>query len=281
MRAAFLFLPMGFLAACSPTPSARIPDAAPAVPQVALPAQAMPSVRETPATEPGEDLRVASADLSGIAFEGVAFDSRRHRLVVADQPGGPGSRFADAGAAAAACGGIAAVNAGFFTPEGEPLGLLVSSGKAAGSWNRASSLGSGIWHEDPAGDSAIQRRGRIGPSEAASMRELLQAGPLLVEHGNAVGGLEAAKTSARTVLLWDGGRRWWIGRTSPCTLAGIAGALSARGPAGWTVRHALNLDGGRSSELWVSGTVPGGPLLRRPVWNRPVRNFLVLKSRGS
>jgi hypothetical protein len=111
------------------------------------------------------------------------------------------------------------------------------------------------------------------------MRELLQAGPLLVENGHAVGGLENTKTSARTLILWDGGQRWWIGRTPPCTLANLAAALAASQPAGWSAQHALNLDGGRSADLWVSDAVSGGPLSRRPPWNRPVRNFLVLRPR--
>ena len=53
-------------------------------------------------------------------------------------------------------------------------------------------------------------------------------------------------------------------------------AVSHGQPAGWPARHALNLDGGRSADLWIAETVPGGPITRRCPWNRPVRNFLVL-----
>lgn len=222
---------------------------------------------------------IARREISGITFEGVAFDSRSHRLVVADQPGGPGSLHADSAAAAKSRGGIAAVNAGFFTPEGAPLGLVASAGKISGAWNAASSLGSGVWHENRAGRSAITRRETLGRGKAAASRELIQAGPLLVENSRAVGGLEATKASARTAIIWDGGSRWWIGCTSPCTLAALAEALDAGEPANWSVRQALNLDGGRSSDLWISETLAGGPILRRPPWNRPVRNFLVLTDR--
>ena len=228
---------------------------------------------ESPAAAPPQ---VTAREISGITFEGIAFDSRDHRLAVADQADGPGSRFADSAAAARALGGIAAVNAGFFTPEGDPLGLVVSSGKISGSWNAASSLGSGVWSEDRSGRSSIARRGTLKRADASAMRELIQAGPLLVENNRAVGGLEATKASVRMVVLWDGGTRWWIGRGSPCTLAALGQALASGAPAGWPVRHALNLDGGRSSDLWISETVSSGPLLRRSPWNRPVRNFLVL-----
>jgi hypothetical protein len=220
---------------------------------------------------------VTKRDCSGITFEGVSFDSRSHRLVVLDQPGGPGSSFADSASAGRSRGALAAVNAGFFTPEGAPLGLVVSSGKRAGSWNGASSLGSGIWHDDGTSP-RITRRESLGATAASSMRQLIQAGPMLVENGRAVSGLNAEKSSIRTLILWDGGTRWWIGRTSFCTLAQAAEA-SRDQPASWPVRHGLNLDGGRSTDLWVSSSVSGGPASWRTPFNKPVRNFLVLVPR--
>ena len=251
-------------------PARPLPETLP-VPQAAavqkIPPVAPPAL-VPPALVPPQ---VVAREISGITFEGVAFDSSEHRLVVADQASGPGSKFADSAAAARAAGGIAAVNAGFFTPEGDPLGLVVAAGKISGSWNTASSLGSGVWFENSSGNTAIARRGVINRAEASAMRELIQAGPLLVENSHAVSGLEATKSSVRTLILWDGGTRWWIGRSSPCTLAALGHALAA-----WPSRHALNLDGGRSSDLWISETVSGGPVLQRSSWNRPVRNFLVL-----
>jgi len=224
---------------------------------------------------PVEAPQVVTGTALGINFEGVTFDARSHRLMVVSQASGPGSTFADAAAACQSVGGLAAVNGGFFTPEGRPLGLVIANGEREGVWNSASSLGGGIWHAN-AGGSAITRRDKLGRSAAAGMRDLLQAGPMLVEHGRAVMGLDEHKASARTIILWDGGNRWWVGRGSPATLAQTAAALAQGQVPGWRVRHALNLDGGRSSELWVSPSVPGGPLTRRPPWNRPVLNYLVL-----
>ena len=262
---------MVFIAACSPLRETPVTPVAKAVTEPAVP-QAAPPVKRVDVGPP----RVHRVTRSGVTFEGVSFDDRSHRLRVVDQDGAPGARFADAAAAAALVDGLAAVNGGFFTPEGGPLGLVIANGKRYGAWNSASSLGSGVWHADAAGNAAISRREALGKTRAAAMQELLQAGPMLVADGRAVGGLDATKSSVRTVILWDGGHRWWIGRTSPCTLARCAELLATAPPAGWTVRQALNLDGGRSSELWVSGNVAGGPLKARPPWNRPVRNFLVL-----
>jgi len=187
--------------------------------------------------------------------------------------------FEDATAAGNSRGALAAVNAGFFTPEGAPLGLVIASGTRTGSWNSSSSLGSGLWLETADGRSSIVRREKLGPSAASSMRELLQAGPMLVENDHAVSGLDANKSSIRTLILWDGGTRWWIGRTNFCSLAQLAAATASSQPAAWPVRHALNLDGGRSSDLWISDRIPGGPLTRRAPWNKPVRNFLILTPR--
>jgi len=229
-----------------------------------------------PAAVPAGSPQALRVTLSGITFEGVAFDSRTHRLQVVDQQGAPGSRFSSAADAARPLNGLAAVNGGFFTPEGEPLGLVIASGSRFGSWNTASSLGSGIWHADKAGNSAISRRESLGRSRATAMRDLLQAGPMLVENGRAVAGLESTKPRMRTLMLWDGGDRWWIGCATPCTLARAGEVLASSSPAGWPVRQALNLDGGRSSELWIAKRVAGGPASIRPAWHRPVRNVLVL-----
>jgi hypothetical protein len=261
--------PILLVAACAPVREAQ-PDlrANPTLSQpVAIPEPVAPVIRPP---------RVERVERSGIVFEGVAFDSRSHRLRVIDQAGGPGSEFEDAASASRSVKGLAAVNGGFFTPEGEPLGRVIASGKSAGAWNSASSLGSVLWHADLAGRSGISRREKLGRAGAEVMHELLQAGPMLVENARAVGGLDGLKTSARTIILWDGGTRWWIGRSSPATLAQVAAVLAEGEIPGWKIRHVLNLDGGRSSELWVSPEVSGGPLARRPAWNRPVRNFLVL-----
>ena len=270
-------LPILFLslASCYSTKPPREPIAAPPPAKIHSPTAPIAVISSTPQVAP----RFTRQEISSITFEGVSFDSRSARLVVADQPDGPGSQFVDASSAARARDGIAAINAGFFTPEGTPLGLVISAGKITGSWNNVSSLGSGIWHESPSGNPAITRRENLGRSRASAAQELIQAGPLLVENGRTVNGLETTKSSVRTLIISDGASRWWIGRSSPCTLAALSQALTTARPAGWPIQQALNLDGGRSSDLWVSEAVSGGPVVRRAPWNRPVRNFLVLTKR--
>jgi len=57
-------------------------------------------------------------------------------------------------------------------------------------------------------------------------------------------------------------------------------ALAGAELGGVKIKSALNLDGGRSSDLWVGSSAAGGPLRERPLWNKPVRNFLVLIPRN-
>ncbi|MDB6078685.1 MAG: hypothetical protein JWO82_2432 [Akkermansiaceae bacterium] len=203
----------------------------------------------------------------------MIFDQRTHHLQVADQSGGPGSKWPDAQAAGLAYGGIAAVNAGFFTPEGAPLGLVMSQGKRSGSLNR-SSLGAGF--AIGGGSSALIRR-----EHWSNAFEAVQSGPFLLENGRSPGGLSQVTSTARTFIATDGSGRWIIARTGPCSLEGLASALNGASLDGMKPVTVLNLDGGRSSDLWVAASVAGGPLHERPMWNKPVRNFLVLVPQSS
>lgn len=266
--------------ACRPVDVQYLPERA--IPSAEVMTEPSPSLLSHPAAESLEIAsaisppRIAKWSAGGISFEGVTFDSRSHRLVVVDQQEGPGSRFSTAAHAARSVGGIAAVNAGFFTPEGEPLGLVVSQGHATGQWNGGSSLGSGVWHETTVREAKIVRRESLHANAARRMPELLQSGPMLVDGGKTVKGLRGGEPRSRTLIAWDGRHQWWIGCASPCALPDLATALIGAGGPGFTVRTALNLDGGRSSELWVGSGIAGGPLTRRTVWNRTVRNHLAL-----
>lgn len=209
----------------------------------------------------------------------MVFDARVFRLAVIDQPGGPGSRYLDAAAVAKATGALLACNGGFFTPEGLPLGVVVTNGARFGDWNASSSLGAGLWCADPLGEQAIRPRQQFPRREVARLRDCLQAGPMLVHQGQPVPRLNTTKSARRTLLVWDGQHRWWIGQTSACTLDQLARWLQQSPPTPWPVHEALNLDGGSSCDLWVAATVPGGPVQQRGWLAKPVRNFLVLLPR--
>ncbi|MEY3394336.1 MAG: hypothetical protein RL346_572 [Verrucomicrobiota bacterium] len=261
--------------ACS---SGRIPHPSPALntapcPQVPPPIPALQSDADPSGFPP----YVSQTTLSNIRFDGVCFDSTTHSLSVIDQPNGPGSTYLDSKQAAIQQGALLAINAGFFTPNGDPLGLVISRGKRSGAWNSASSLGTGIYRMDRTGQASISRRSSL--ASVSNSTELLQAGPLLVENSTAIQGLDAAKWAMRSVLLHDGGNRWWVGITSPCSLSELSQVLANQSPAGWNVSYALNLDGGRSSDLFVSSRIPQGNFQRKSLMNRPVRNYFILTAK--
>ncbi len=267
------------LSSCQPMREPPVSQAAAAPSGIPIPAISAPA---TPVSVTQPQISASTPQLlrktiAGITFEGVAYDSRTHRLQVVDQSDGPGSLYQSAQDLTLKSTALLAINAGFFTPEGDPLGLVISQGKTSGSWNSASSLGSGIYHETASGDVGIIRRG--SRSAVSSSQELLQAGPLLIESGSPVSGLDSQKSAMRSIVMTDGRSRWWIGITSPCSLDALAQALSENSPAPWQIRMALNLDGGRSTDLFVSENVSGGSLNRRGMLNRPVRNFLVLRKK--
>ena len=274
---AISFCSVVVFSSCRPTGSPVVPTLRPPAPEsVAI--NSAPEVRhEIEALPAPRSPRLLRKTISGIDFEGVSFDSRTHFLAVADQARGPGSVWSSSEDVARQRGGLMAINAGFFTPEGNPLGLVVSSGKVSGGWNSASSLGNGIYREPQGGLPSISRRS--SRAAVANSRELIQAGPLLVENGRQVRGLNGEKSALRSIILTDGGTQWWIGKTSPCTLAALGNALANGSPTPWKIYDALNLDGGRSTDLFVSSAIPGGPVNRRGFFNRPVRNFLVLRAR--
>ena len=219
-----------------------------------------------------------SVSSQGITISAVYFDDRKFQLTVADQADGCGSQWMDAKSAAMSCNGYAAINGGFFTPEGKPLGILVASGIKRGSLNQ-SSLGAGIFISSK-NKSAIVRREHYAPSSVThNVENLLQAGPILIEHGKPTIGLSDNNARPRSFIAWDGKHHWAIGHIDSSTLAAAARALSETSLIGFKASSVLNLDGGRSSDLWAGPRVPGGAKTHRSFLNKPVRNYLVITSR--
>lgn len=211
----------------------------------------------------------------GVTLSMVSFDDRVHQLRVADQQEGPGTRWTTSQQAAATYRGLAAINGGFFTPEGKPLGLLIETGTKRGYVNK-SSLGAGMFVSSKTGTAIIRRERYATSSQAANAFNLLQTGPMLAEKGRAITGLSKTSSRPRSFLAWDGHNHWAMGYAGPCTLDALSRALAGASPAGFKIKIAVNLDGGRSSDLWVGPHVKNGGKTHRSLINKAVRNYLVL-----
>ncbi len=208
----------------------------------------------------------------------LTFDQHTHSLRVLDNEGGPGTGATTAKSAAQSSNAVAAINGGFFTPEGQPLGLLYENGIKYGGLN-TSSLGAGIYVHDTESRSTYLLRRSAWRSRGTPPTDLLQSGPFLVEHSRPVSGLSTSPPRERSFLLWDGHSGWALGHSSSTTLADLAKTLATQPLPGFTIQHALNLDGGSSADLWISPSVKGGPASTRHLWNKNVRNYLVLNPR--
>lgn len=214
---------------------------------------------------------------NNITLHYVTFDSRLYDIEVADQPNGPGSLWKDAKSAAKAHGALVAINAGFFTPEGKPLGLCIDDGLKSGFFNQ-SSLGAGALQVTKQGEAEIIRRSKINTKNA---QHLLQAGPFLREKGRSISHLSEKEARPRSFIAWDGKNGWMLGYVEKITLKDLGHYLKSLDIPGFKIETVLNLDGGRSSQLYVSKHMGGREKQVQPFMNRKVRNFILVKKNAS
>jgi hypothetical protein len=188
--------------------------------------------------------RLVTAD--DVDVQIIRFDAAQVALRVLDQPERSTAR--SLGAVMEEAGAIAGVNAGFFTPEFEPLGLVIGDGKRHGTWQRSTLLGGAVMVRK--GKPLLLWREEVGSSD--NVTQLVQAGPRLVNHGVPVQGLEASKQRARSFIATDGDGGWAIGIAAYLSLAALSQLLVMQDLVpGFTVHRALNFDGGKSTGLWL------------------------------
>ena len=198
----------------------------------------------------------------------VRFDRNRAALRVLDLA--PGETVAEA---VRASGGLAGVNGGYFKPDHTPLGLVVSKGVTLHAWENSKLL-TGVLAVTARGASLL-RAAEFKPTPG--LREALQAGPFLVDHGEAVAGLNASRLAERTVLLAESKGVVALLKTSPASLAELGQLLATPGLlGGLKIDRALNLDGGSSTALWVAAEPAP---YSRPEW-KPVRNAVAILPAG-
>jgi hypothetical protein len=197
----------------------------------------------------------------------IQFDRGRCALRVLDLPEG-----AAVSETVRAAGGLAGINGGYFTPDHSPLGLVVSQGAKLHPLE-TSKLLTGLLVVTARGASLV-RIGEFRPGPA--LREALQAGPFLVDHGRPVDGLNATRAAERTVILADKQGAFALMITDPVSLADLGQILAT--PElfpGLNIERALNLDGGSSTALWVDAAPEP---FSKPEWKQ-VRNAVAIMAR--
>ncbi|NNC89647.1 MAG: hypothetical protein HKN82_14425 [Akkermansiaceae bacterium] len=203
------------------------------------------------------------------------FDAREVSMQIIDQGGLDAQAHEHLGAAMVAHGCVAGATGGHFDPKGTPLGLVVADGKKIGAPSGKGEMTEGVLVQDGERLRILRAPSFFG-NGASQARNLVQAGPFLVENGKAVTGLSSRKHARRTFIVTDGGHRWALGYAPPTSLAALAKILAdAERFTPFKVHAALSLGDGSSAALWVKSE--NHPFYLHEV--DPVRNFVGLVQR--
>jgi uncharacterized protein YigE (DUF2233 family) len=170
------------------------------------------------------------------------FSTKANLLRVIDNPSGT----YDLAQAMPANQCLAGVNGGYFDPSFAPLGLRIIDGKMVRPVVRAR-LMTGILL------SARENMQILRVGEYSARRKAysaVQCGPLLVDGGHAVKGLDRTRVARRTFAV-VGTERAALGFCSEVSLGQLSQILSGvRLAENFKISRALNLDGGSSSAFW-------------------------------
>jgi len=141
---------------------------------------------------------------------------------------------------------LAGVNGSYFDPDYVPIGLLIVDGKTIAPLQRARLL-TGVLSASP-GKVQISRVGEF--SRQKKIDAAVECGPMIVDLGKSVRGLESMRPARRTFAAVAVGDRAALGFCSDVTLADLANILATQFATDFKVQRALNLDGGSSSAFW-------------------------------
>ena len=141
---------------------------------------------------------------------------------------------------------LAAVNGGYFDPDYKPIGLLIVDGTMIAPLQKARLL-SGVL----SGSAKKVQISRVAEFLLAQKPEAaVESGPMIVDLGKSVRGLELTRAARRTFAAIGAGDKAALGFCSDVTLADLSNILSTTLTPGFKIQRALNLDGGSSSAFW-------------------------------
>jgi len=141
---------------------------------------------------------------------------------------------------------LAGVNGGYFDPEYKPIGLLIVDGTIIAPLQKARLL-SGVLSASPK-KVQIARVGEF--SMIPKPDNAVESGPMIVDLGKSVRGLESTKLARRTFAAIGGGDKAALGFCSDVTLSDLSNILALVAIPDFKIQRALNLDGGTSSAFW-------------------------------
>lgn len=205
------------------------------------------SSQSEPSTAKGLEHRYVVVEESGsgerASLELAIFSTKSCRLRVVDQASEPRMELEEAMNRG---NFLAGVNGGYFDPEHKVIGLLIVDGTIIAPLQKARLL-SGVLTASPK-KVQIQRVGEF--TMVPKPDNAVESGPMIVDLGKAVRGLESTKLARRTFAATGSGDKAAIGFCSDVTLADLSQILAATMSSDFKIQRALNLDGGTSSAFW-------------------------------
>jgi hypothetical protein len=203
------------------------------------------------------------------SLELAVFSTKSCRVRVIDQPNEP---RVDLEETMSHGNFLAAVNGGYFDPDYKPIGLLVVDGTIIAPLQKARLL-SGVL-------SASARKVQISRIAEFSMAQkpdaAVECGPMVVDLGKSVRGLESTRAARRTFAAVGAGDRAALGFCSEVTLADLSNILSTIVIPDFKILRALNLDGGSSSAFWFKRANGSAFSIAE---QKPVRDFVAIMPR--
>jgi Phosphodiester glycosidase len=170
------------------------------------------------------------------------FSTKSCALRVIDNPGGD-KNLADA-MEQSKC--LAGVNGGYFDPNFAPIGLRIIDGRLVSPLLRARLL-TGVLTSSGRGIQIV----RLSEfSRREKLDAAIECGPMIVDLGAKVRGLDDTRLARRSFVAIDRNDRGALGFCSEASLAGLARILAGQFVADFKIQRALNLDGGSSSAFW-------------------------------
>jgi Phosphodiester glycosidase len=200
------------------------------------------------------------------SLELAIFSTKSCRLRVIDQASEPRLDLDDAMARG---NFLAGVNGGYFDPEYRPIGLLIVDGTMVAPLQRARLL-SGVLSASPKKVQIF----RIAEFTAGQKLDAaVECGPMIVDLGKSVRGLESNKVARRTFAAVSSGDKAALGFCSDVTLADLSSILAIVTIPDFKIQRALNLDGGSSSGFWFKRANGSAFSIAE---QKPVRDFVAV-----
>ena len=200
------------------------------------------------------------------SLEIAIFSTKSCRLRVIDQPSEPRIDLEDLMSRG---NFLAGVNGGYFDPDYRPIGLLLVDGTVIAPLQKARLL-SGVL---TASAKKVQISRVAEFSLAQKPEAAVECGPMIVDLGKSVRGLEANKIARRTFAAVAGGDKAALGFCSDVTLADLSSILAIVTIPDFKIQRALNLDGGSSSAFWFKRANGGAFSISE---QKPVRDFVAI-----